>query len=347
LAGYDGPRRRTAYLHALGRLRALNGVASASVASTTPSGESSHDRGVQPGGAKPGEGIVSAVCRVVGADHFQTLGVPLIAGREFSSSEERAATPVRGVIIDTELARRLWPRGNPLGREIQWARHEAGGPLPETREVVGVVANITSRLFDPAPRPHVYVPFGGSTEETMTLHVRTATAGREEAMLASVGAEIRAADATLPLVALKTLRQHRDTGFEVWFIRLAAEVFTAFGILVLGVAMVDVYGVRTITVGRRTREFGIRMALGATTSDVIRLVMSEGGRLVVVGSCAGLALSAAVSRMLSGWVYGVRPFEPAIFIATSTLLVTAMLAACYLPARRATAVPPAVALRDQ
>jgi hypothetical protein len=166
-------------------------------------------------------------------------------------------------------------------------------------------------------------------------------------MLAPVGAEIRAADATLPLVALKTLRQHRDTGFEVWFIRLAAEVFMVFGVVVLGVAMAGVYGVRAITVGRRTREFGIRMALGATTGDVLRLVMTEGGRLVVVGLCAGLALSAAVSRMLAGWVYGVRAFEPSIFMTTSALLVAAMLAACYLPARRATAVLPAVALRDQ
>jgi hypothetical protein len=192
----------------------------------------------------------------------------------------------------------------------------------------------------------VYVPFGGSAEETMTLHVRAAAAGREEAMLAPVGAEIRAADATLPLVALKTLRQHRDTGFEVWFIRLAAEVFMVFGVVVLGVAMAGVYGVRAITVGRRTREFGIRTALGATTGDVLRLVMTEGGRLVVVGLCAGLALSAAVSRMLAGWVYGVRAFEPSIFMTTSALLVAAMLAACYLPARRVcpstlpSAVPP-------
>jgi putative ABC transport system permease protein len=212
---------------------------------------------------------------------------------------------------------------------------------------VGVVGSIKSRLFEQSPPPQVYVPFGGSAEETMTLHVRTAAAAREEVLLASVAAEIRAADATVPVVALKTLRHHRDTGIEVWFVRLAAEVFTAFGIIVLEVAMVGVYGVRAITVGRRTREFGIRMAPGATASNVMRLVMTEGGRLVAVGLCAGLALSAAVSRMLTGWVYGVRAFEPAIFISTSALLVMAMLAACYLPARRATAVPPAVALRDQ
>jgi predicted permease len=127
LAGYDAPHRRAAYLHVLERLRALGGVASASLASTTPYGESSNDRGVQPAGARPGEGVVSAVYRVVGADYFRTLGVPLIAGREFTNSEEATATPVRCVIIDVELARRLWREENPLGRQIQWAEYEAGG----------------------------------------------------------------------------------------------------------------------------------------------------------------------------------------------------------------------------
>jgi predicted permease len=348
LAGYDAPRRRTAYLRVLERLRALNGVAAASLASTIPYGESSNDQRVQSAGARPGDVAVSSIYRVVGADYFRTLGVPLVAGREFTTLEEGAATPVRHVIIDAELARRLWPRESPLGRQIQWAQAEAGGPAPEPREVVGVVGSIKSSLFDLASRPHVYVPFGGSAEGTMTLHVRTAAAaGGEKAMLASVAAEIRAADSALPVVALKTLRQHRDTGFEVWFVRLAAEVFTVFGVVAVAVAMAGVYGVRAITVGRRRREFGIRMAIGASTGDVMRLVVTEGARLVAVGLCAGLALSVGVSRMLAGWIYGVRTFEPAIFAITSALLVIAMLVACYLPARRATAVPPVIALRDQ
>jgi len=180
------------------------------------------------------------------------------------------------------------------------------------------------------------------------VHVRTRADGAEaeQAMLAAVGAEIRAVDASFPIVALKTLRQHRDTGFEVWFVRLAAEVFAVFGVVALAVAMVGVFGVRSIMVGRRTREFGIRMAIGATAGDVMRLVMSEGAGLVVLGLVLGLAMSAGVSALLAGWIYGVRPFEPSVFIATSLLLVVAMLVACHLPARRATAVEPATALRN-
>ena len=349
LAGYDDSRRQTAYLHVLDRLRGLGGVAAASLASTIPYGESSNDQSVQTAGAQPGDLAVSAVYRVVGADYFRTLGVPVVAGREFTAAEEHATSPVRRVVIDVELARRLWPRENPIGRQIQWARRETGGPAPPTYEVVGVAGRIKSSLFDPAPRPHVYIPFGGVAEATMTLHVRTAStgAGAEATMLAAVGAEIRTADATLPVVALKTLRQHRDTGFEVWFVRLAARVFAVFGIVALAVAMVGVYGVRAIMVGRRTREFGIRMAIGATTGDVMRLVMTEGARLVIAGLGAGLLLSAGVSRMLAGWVYGVRTFEPAVFAATSALLVLATLAACYLPARHATAIQPVTALRDE
>jgi len=139
----------------------------------------------------------------------------------------------------------------------------------------------------------------------------------------------------------------RDAGYEVWFVTLAARVFAVLGIIALVVAAVGLYAVRAFLVGRRTREFGIRFAIGATGADVIRLVMSEGASLIVVGLSFGFLLSAAVSRMLSGWVYGVRAFEPAVFVATGLLLTVAMSLACYLPARRATRVPPAVAFRNE
>ena len=275
--------------------------------------------------------------------------MPVLRGREFTISEESEASPVPAAIVDVELARRLWPRGDPVGQRIQWTQATPGTPASETYEVVGVVGSLKRSLFDIGPRPHVYVPFGGSRETAMTFHVRTKVAGAEvdAAMLAAVGAEIRAADPTLPVVALKTLRQHRDTGHEVWFVRLAAKVFAVFGAVALLVAMVGVYGVRAVMVGHRTREFGIRIAIGATAGNVMRLVMTEGGRLIVVGLGLGLLLSAGVSRMLAGWIYGVRSFEPVVFLSTSLLLVVAMLLACYLPARRATAVQPVTALRDE
>jgi len=351
LAGYDDARIRAVLLDVLDRLRAMNGVGSASVASTVPYGESSEDQRVQPAGAAPRDRAVSAVYRKIGADYFRTLGVPVVRGREFTEAEERASAPVMSVVVDLELAERLWPGEDPIGRQIQWARVSDPGSAeaPPTCEVVGVVGSIRSGLFDLAPRPHVYVPCGGRRHAEMTLHVRARAEGGEgeAGMLEAIGAAIRAADPGLPVVGLKTLRQYRDTGFEVWFVRLAAKVFVVFGVVALVVAMVGVFGVRAVMVGRRTREFAVRMAVGASAGDIVRLVLFEGGRLIVAGLGLGLLLSAAVSRLLAGWTYGVRAFEPAVFLATAALLVAAMLVACYLPARRATAIQPVTALRDQ
>ncbi len=166
-------------------------------------------------------------------------------------------------------------------------------------------------------------------------------------MLRAVGAAIRAVDPTLPVVGLQTLTEVRDAGYEVWFVRLAARVFAVLGLVALVVAAVGLYAVRAFLVSRRTREFGIRFAIGATTGDVLRLVMSEGAGLIAVGLSVGLLLSAGVSRILSGWVYGVRAFEPGVFVATALLLTAAMSLACYVPARRAIKVPPAVSLRNE
>jgi putative ABC transport system permease protein len=348
LAGYDDAQARTTMTRVIDRIRALNGVESASLASTIPFGESSDDRTVQPAGSSPDDRGVNATYRVIGADYFRTLGVPVLRGREFTPAEESATEAIRVAIVDVELARRLWPGEDPIGRQVQWSSRRDAPSAIAAYEVVGVVGSMKRSLFDLKPPPHVYVPFGGPARPAMALHVRGKATGpaADAALLASVREAIRSVDATLPVVALKTLIEHRDTGFEVWFIRLAAQVFAAFGIVALLVAMVGVYGVRAIMVGRRTREFGIRIAIGATPGDVMRLVMTEGARLIVVGLGVGLLLSAGLSRVLAGWTYGVRTFEPGVFVTTSLLLVLAMLAACYLPARRATAVPPATALRN-
>lgn len=349
LAGYDQTRAHAAYSRVLERLRSRADVASASLASTVPYGESSFDQDVQPAGAAATDRAANATFRVVGADYFRTLGVPVVRGREFTPDEESGASPSRPVIVDVLLAERLWPSEDPIGQRLQFRQATRVGASPETFEVVGVVASIASRLFETAKEPHVYVPFGGRDESAMTIHVRATGGGStpSESLLESVGADIRAVDAMLPVVSANTLREHRDTGFEVWFVRLTARLFAIFGIVALIVAAVGTYGVRAVTVGRRTREFGIRIALGATPTDVTRMVMSEGARVVALGLAIGLLLSTGVARLLSGWVYGLRTFEPLVFGVTSLLLVLAMLAACYVPARRATTVQPATALRNE
>ena len=347
LVRYDRAQTREALTRVLDRVRALPGVASASVADTIPYGESSENRDVQPAGARPGTRTVRAEHRIVGAGYFRTLGVPLVRGRDFTEVEAMGPSALRPVIIDTLLAHRLWPDLDPIGRHLQWTIRNV---TPTEYEVVGVAASLKANLFDVAPTPHVYEALGERALSPAIVHVALAsgaTRASERSMLQTVGAAIRAADPNLPIVALKTLREHRDTSVEMWLVDMAADVFGVLGTVALAMAGVGLYGVRAFLVGRRTREFGIRMAIGATAGDVVRLVMSEGARQVVFGLGMGLVLSAGVSQLLAGWIYGVRPFEPAVFGTTVLLLTAAMLLACYVPARRATAVPPMTALRNE
>ncbi len=349
LAGYDEARSRAAFARVLDRVRALPGVVSASVAHTAPYGERNFDRDVQATGAATDSPSVNAQYRVIGADYFRTLGMPILRGREFTRAEEAFATTAHPVVVDAGFAKRMWPNHDPMGQRLQWADQPGGGAPPVSYEVVGVVNSLKVKLFDPAPRAHVYVPAGENFQPAMLVHVRTAPANPagEAAMKQMVGEAIGAVDPTLPLVAVRTLREHRDAGYEVWFVRLAARVFAVLGLVALVMAGVGLYGVRAFLVGQRTREFGIRVAVGATSGDVMRLVISEGARLVAVGIGVGLLLSAGLSRVLAGWVYGVAAFEPAVFGTTSLLLAVSMLLACYLPARRATVVAPVAALRQE
>lgn len=345
-AGFDEARSRVSLSRALARVRSLPGVVSASVAHTAPYGERNFDRYVQPAGSAPGVGVVNAQYRVVGADYFHTLGMPMLRGREFTPAEEESPSSSRPVIVDSEFARRMWPGQDPIGRQVQWAE-PAGGGAPSANEVVGVVPSLKVKLFDAAPRAHIYVPSGDSAHPAMMIHVRMRTGGAtdEAAACEMVAKAIRAADPMLPIVSVKTLRQHRDAGYEVWFVRLSARIFAVLGLVALLVAGVGLYGVRAFLVSQRTREFGIRIAIGASPGAVMRLVLAEGARLTAVGLTFGLLLAAGVSRLLSGWVYGVSGFGPAVLAAMAVLLAVPMLLACYLPARRALAVAPVTALR--
>lgn len=347
LVQYRAAETRESLARVLDNLRALPGVASVSVADTIPYGESNNSRDVQPAGARQGIGILRAEHRMVGAGYFRTLGIPLLRGRDFTESEATAPSALRPVVIDTVLAERLWPDQDPIGRHLQWQTTRNAKAVEV--EIVGVAAAVKADLFDVAPTPHVYEPFGERAASGWAgniVHIRLARGGQaaERAMLQSVGAAIRTADPNLPIVALKTLREHRDTSTDMWLIDTGADVFAVLGLVALAMAGVGLYGVRAYLVGRRRREFGIRMAVGATRGNVVRLVVTEGGRQATVGLGIGLLLSAAVSKLLAGWIYGVRTLEPIVFVTTALLLAAAMLLACYVPARRATAVPPMTAL---
>jgi putative ABC transport system permease protein len=213
--------------------------------------------------------------------------------------------------------------------------------------VVGVVGEMKHDIFDAEPRPHLYVAFGSSFRSMMTIHVRTEPGADDASMLAAVRGELQRVDARLPITAAKTMVQQRDRSITEWAVRAAATLFTTFGGLALLLATIGIYGLKAYDVSRRTKEFGIRMALGATATHVRQLVLREGIRTTTIGMAIGLLMAAGIGKLVSGLLYRVSPFDPAVLAIAVVVLSTASLLACYFPARRATRIVPLEALRRE
>jgi len=346
LAGYDEARGRQIFQALLDRLRGVPGVESASLAATVPFGIVSLGRNVE----RPSGDPAAVGCRfnIVGAEYFRTLGIPLLRGRFFEKSETGDGKTAAVAILDQPAASRLWPKGDAVGQII---RMVADGATKSARdvEVVGVVAATQDNIFGRDREPHVYVPFGQEFEPDMNIHLKVAAVGApaEARLLDTVRREMRAVDDRLPVLALKTLRQHLDDSFDIWLARTAARLFAIFGGVALLLAAIGLYGVRAYTVARRTREIGIRMAVGASARDTLRLILREGAMVTAAGVGVGLALSLAAGKILGGLLYEVSGVDPLVLATAAALLAVVSLLACYLPARRAARVDPLVALRHE
>ena len=368
LVGIDEVRGRGLYRRLLDRVRSLPGVEAASLASVVPFGDFSEGRQVQRVGAdqagapRPGEGGpsvsygagsstpsdrngVGASYYIIGRDYFQALGIPVLRGRGFSEAEEQSSTGPRVAIVDEPLARRLFRGADPLGQYIYFPGQDEADTRP--LEVVGIVGGTRHSLFDREPGPHVFVPFGQRYRGSMNLHVRTGSSGADAdlAMLRSLHQQVRSVDEQVPIIAATTMREYRDRSMSAWMVRAGANLFSVFGGLAVFLAVVGVYGVRAYLVSRRTREIGIRVALGAAGVDVLWLVLREGIVLVAAGLAIGFLLAAATGRLVSSLLYEVNAFDPLIFLLAPLLLAGAALLACYLPARRAARIVPVTALR--
>jgi hypothetical protein len=289
---------------------------------------------------------VGAQYVIVGADYFRALGLKVLRGRDFDAGEESSAEASRSVLVDEPLARQLWPGGEPVGQQIQLVG-QPGEAAPPPMDVVGVVPGLRHDLFDRSPVPHVYVPFGSHYQSGMNIHVRMAGngVGAEAALLATVREQLRAVDARLPILAATTLRGHRDDSLPLWLVRTGARLFSLFGVVALFLAVVGVYGLKAYVVARRTREIGIRMALGATGGNVLRLILREGLALTGVGLVLGSVLALLSGKVVSSMLYQVSATDPVVFVAAPVLLLAAALLAAYVPARKATQVAPVTALR--
>ena len=344
LAGYDQTRGEQLYRLLLERVRAVPGVRDAAIGATVPFGMVSLGRTLEkPGDPHPSPAPANCRFNMASDRYFETLGIRLLAGRSFAAFD--AGSTERVVILDQAAAKRLWPDGSALGRRVRMNLDDRAKPVEA--EVVGIVGTVKNNIIGRSAEPQVYAAFGQEYQADVHLHIAIAGQGgaAQERILEAVRKEIRAVDPRLPVLALRTMRDHLDASVDLWVVRTGARLFAIFGGVALLLAMIGLYGVRAYTVARRTREIGIRMALGADAGDALRLILREGLLLTGVGSIIGLMLSLAIGKLLSTFLYEVSGVDPVVLGVAPLLLGIVSLLACYLPARRASRVDPMVALR--
>jgi putative ABC transport system permease protein len=243
------------------------------------------------------------------------------------------------VIVNEAAARRYWPGQDVIGKRI--VRDKRIDRPTRYAEIVGVVRDSKEKGLTADPRPALYLPLLQNNTPEMTLHVRTATPS--QSLFAAVRREAQLLDPTLPVYNLQTLAQQKDG--TLYTERLAAALLTLFGLLALSLAAVGIYGVLSYAVNERTREMGIRLALGARPRDLHGLVVGQGLTLTLTGLVIGLGASFLLTRLISKLLYGVSATDPLTFVVIPLLLTGVALLACWIPARRATRVNPLVALR--
>jgi hypothetical protein len=269
----------------------------------------------------------------------------VLYGREFVHPDEEQSLELKRAVIDRLLAQRLFRSEDTIGRQILVQSRENGAS--DTAVVIGVVSEMRHDAFDVTPLPHVFFSTGAIYRPGLTLHVRTAAGTSEATMLGTVLREIRNVDSAVPVLLARTIAEHRYRSMAEWALRAAATVFALFGILALSLAVIGIYGLLAYDVSRRTREIGIRVALGATARDIQRLVLGEGSRTIGIAVVLGTFSAIGLGKLASGLLYQVSPFDPAVIATSIAILSTAAFVAIYLPARRATRVAPLDALRTE
>ncbi|MPZ21654.1 MAG: FtsX-like permease family protein [Luteitalea sp.] len=333
LSGYDESRGREFYRRLVERVSTLPGVEAATLARRLPLTLSgiAFATVVIDGYAPARAEDMRFNYETVGPDYFQTMRIPLVRGREFDE-RDRDDTQ-RAVIINETMAQRYWAGGDALGRRLNVEG--------EWLEIVGVVKDVKNRSLSEAPQPFFYLPLLQDYRSNMILVARTAL--EPEEMLHAVEGEVAALDPEMPVFDPDTLREH--LGVSLFRQRMAATLLSLFGLLALTLCAVGLYGVMAYTVSRRTRELGIRIAVGATTGDVLKLVLGQALLLSAIGIAAGFITALMVTRFLVALLYGVGPADPVTFAVIAIVLLGVAFAAGYLPARRAIRIDPTIALK--
>jgi putative ABC transport system permease protein len=339
----DDERVASSYAQILERAASTPGVVSVGAISELPIGGSNTSDNFtiegRPPVAKEAQPITEY--RVVMPRYFEAMGIPLLAGRDFAETDTKRAPNV--ALINEIFAQRHFPGENPLGQRIKLQGQERDPLL-----IVGVVGNVRHFSLDEPPTPEAYVPFlqdplSKTYQRSMTIVARTkADPG---AVAGSLRAALTSLDKSLPVYALKPMTEYlRDSLSRHRFNLILLSVF---GVGALALAAVGVYGVISCGVAQRTHEIGIRLALGAGRRDVLKLILSQGLKLVLLGVVIGLGAAFALSRWMETLLFGVRPTDPLTFAGIAAVLLLVSLVACWIPARRATRVDPLVSLRNE
>ena len=319
------------------RVKALPGVQAAAAVNYVPLGgaNSTNDFLVE-GAPEPKVGEENeGRYRVCTPDYFQTMGISILKGRGFTDQDRTGAKPV--IIINETMARRYWPNGDAVGKRVRFS-----GPLDKApwMEVVGIVQDVKHELNVPVT-PDYYLPHAQDPWNAMVLVAKTSV--DPASMSASIRQQVLAIDNEQPVFDVHTMREVQAISVAVY--SFGSVSMAIFAVIALLLAAIGIYGVMAFTVGQRTQEIGIRMALGASAVDVLKLIIRSGMFLAAIGVAAGLAGALAVTRLIKSLLFGVSPTDVLTFsLVTAGLLLVALLA-CYIPARRATKVDPLVALR--
>jgi predicted permease len=353
--GYTEARGREFYRQLVARTTAIPGVAAVSLANRAPLDSSTPTTRVALDAVDSGRAMgapsaesataLEATYHVIGPRYFDTVRMPIVAGRAFTNDDREEGVAV--AIVNESLARRLWPGEGPaktVGRTFRLLagtgteRRDVAGPV----EVVGVARDAKYRTVGEDPQPHLYLPFEQHYGPSFSLLVRAAS---DALPVAAVQAEMGRLDAAVQGFFTRTLVEH--TRVSLLPVRLAASVAAVVGCIALGLGAVGLYGVIACVVGERTRELGVRMALGASRGEIARDVVRRAGRFAAVGCGAGLVLAALGSRGIASLLYDVSPTDPEVYGAVSLALIAVTLLAAWIPARRAAAIDPLVALRAE
>ena len=338
-AGYNQARGAIVYEQLLERLERTPGLTSANIVDIVPLTLSNRADGMVSEDHRERVDATLVYRNRVTPGHFRTLGIPLVVGRDFDARDRAEGTAV--VIVNETLARRFWPGENPIGKRLRELT-DRGAPRPWF-EVVGIARDSKYATVGEDPKPFMYRPMAQDYTPAGTVMVKTR--GNAADALPLVRAAVADIDPNMALFSVMTLDS--ATSISLLPVKVAATVAGTLGVLALILGAIGLYGVMSYLVRQRTREIGIRMALGAERGTVVGLVTGHGMRWTGIGLVVGLAASFAVAKLIGGFLYGVGPADPTAFVGIALLLIGTAYVACYIPARRASRIDPLVALREE